>query len=131
MRTPASHQWRAFASYVKAMRSERRLGVREFARQLAIAPGYVCKIEYALTAPPSLPILHRMARVLDVDELSLMCLAGRLPPHIMAALWAHPAMPAILSTVEHLGLERATTFCQQVTVAPDDPLDETQCKEVS
>ena len=55
-----------------------------------------------------------MAEVLEVPAQRLLIQAGRLPPEVLRALWQHPAMPAILSTLPGMSLDDAQTFCRQV-----------------
>ncbi len=114
MRTSTVEQWWAFGASLKFLRESRGWGLRPFARAIRIAPSYLCFIESGQVPPPSHEKILRMAEVLEVPAQRLLIQAGRLPPDVLRALWQHPAMPAILSTLPGMSLDDAQTFCRQV-----------------
>jgi len=83
----------------------------------AISNGYECNLEYGLVAPPSVPVIYRMAEVLGIPANHLLVKAGKLPPSTMQAFWEHPAIPPILSTIPGMSLEDAQMFCRQMVAS--------------
>ncbi len=114
MRASNVEHWREFGTSLKSLRESRGWGLRPFARAIRIAPSYQCFIESGQVPPPSHEKILRMAEILEVPAIHLLTLAGRLPPDVELALWQHPAMPAILSTLPGISLDDAQTFCRQV-----------------
>jgi HTH-type transcriptional regulator, competence development regulator len=114
MRTSSVEHWQAFGVLLKSLRQSRSWGLRPFARAVGIAPSYQAFIESGHVPPPSEEKILRMAEVLDVPAQRLLIPAGRLPSDVLRALWQHPAMPAILSTLPGMSLDEAQTFCRQV-----------------
>jgi transcriptional regulator with XRE-family HTH domain len=107
MRTSTVEHWRAFGASLKSLRESRGWGLRPFARATCIAPSYLCFIESGQVPPPSDEKILCIAAVLEVPAQRLLIQAGRLPPDMLRALWQHPAMPAILSTLPGMNLDDA------------------------
>jgi transcriptional regulator with XRE-family HTH domain len=114
MRTSTAEHWQEFGALLKSLRQSRGWGLRPFARAVRIAPSYQCFIESGHVPPPSDEKILRMAEVLGVPAQRLLIPSGRLPSEVLRALWQHPAMPAILSTLPGMTLDDAETFCRQV-----------------
>ena len=117
MRAVAVEQWQVFGAVVKSLRETNGLTLRQFSREIPIAPSYQSNIESGQVAPPSDRIIHRMAQVFNVSPTHLSTRAGRLPPLILTLFWNHPAIPPILSTIPGMSLQDAQMFCQQVVAA--------------
>jgi hypothetical protein len=112
MRSTGAEHWCHFGDFVKAHRLRCGETLRGFARAIPIAPSYACLIESGQVPPPSDAVLVRMAELLDLPAQRLFIQAGHLPPEVLQALWSHPAMPPILSTLPGMTLEQSQTFCQ-------------------
>jgi transcriptional regulator with XRE-family HTH domain len=110
----ATEQAQTFGQSIKAARTAHRWTMRTFARMVGISHVYLCNIEHAIAAPPSDPVLQKMAELLEIPQQTLFALAGRLPPAVLSEFWRHPAVPAILSTVPGMTLPDAHTFCAHV-----------------
>jgi HTH-type transcriptional regulator, competence development regulator len=117
MRAIAAEQKNVFGDTIKARRLARGYTLRGFARAVPIAASYQSFIESGAVPPPSDTVIERMAELLDMPAHTLLIQAGRLPPDVLRALWQHPAMPAILSTLPGMNLDDAQTFCCQVTAS--------------
>ena len=113
MRTSSVEHWQDFGALLKSLRQSRGWGLRPFARAVHIAPSYQSSLESGHVPPPSEEKILRMAEVLDVPAQRLLIPSGRLPSDVLRALWQHPAMPAILSTLPGMSLDDAQTFCRQ------------------
>jgi transcriptional regulator with XRE-family HTH domain len=122
MRPTPIEQWREFGELVKTHRLARHFTLRGFARELGVAPSYVSYIEAAQVPPPSDAVIQRMAALLDVPATLLLTKAGRLAPGVLHAFWSHPAVPAVLSTIDGMSLEEAQTFCRVVVMTPESSL---------
>ena len=117
MRSVAVEHWQQFGVELRSLRQAKGMGLRQFARAIPVTSGYACNLEYGLVAPPSVPVIYRMAEVLEVPANHLLVKAGKLPSATMQAFWEHPAIPPILSTIPGMSLEDAQTFCQQIVAA--------------
>ncbi len=62
---------------IREARLDHRLGLREFARELDLAPSYLSDIENDRRVPAE-PVLRTLATKLDLDFDDLMSLGGRL-----------------------------------------------------
>jgi transcriptional regulator with XRE-family HTH domain len=105
MRSVASEHWQTCGAELRSLRKAKGLGLRQFAREIPLTSGYACNLEYGLVAPPSVPVIYRMAGVLDIPANHLLAIAGKLQPSTMLAFWDHPAIPPILSTIPGMSLE--------------------------
>jgi XRE family transcriptional regulator of biofilm formation len=57
---------------IRRLRDERGIGLRELAGQAKIAPGYLSRLERRQQKNPSLDVLVRIARALDVPVSRLL-----------------------------------------------------------
>jgi len=57
-----------FGDLIKELRTNKGLSLREFARQLNIAPSYVSDIERGKRNAPSKELLEKMLSILNVSE---------------------------------------------------------------
>ena len=79
-----------FGSQLRALREEKKLGLRELASQAGISPAFLSKIESGKEKPPAERKLRALAKVLEFDPEVLMALAGRLPADIVEIIQKHP-----------------------------------------
>ena len=117
MHSVASEHWQTFGAELRSLRKAKGFGLRQFSREIPLTSGYECNLEYGLVAPPSVPVIYRMAEVLGIPANHLLVKAGKLPPSTMQAFWEHPAIPPILSTIPGMSLEDAQMFCRQVVAS--------------
>jgi HTH-type transcriptional regulator, competence development regulator len=106
--------WQEFGAYLRGLRQTQGSSLRQFAKQIPLSPSYYSQVERGLIAPPSAEVLLRIATLLGVSAVSLLARAGKLPPATWEQLWAHPALPAILSTLPGMTLDDASRFCAVV-----------------
>ena len=70
----------SFARLVTEGMSRRGLGLRELCRQAELDPSFLSKVLAGKRNPPSdEPSLRRLARALELDPMSLVVAAGRIP----------------------------------------------------
>jgi len=71
--------------YIKELRRQRHLTQRQLAEKISVDFSYLSKIENdRLEHTPSLKTLQDLAKALEVDELELMELAGKVPTILQA-----------------------------------------------
>jgi transcriptional regulator with XRE-family HTH domain len=73
---------------------------------------YLGNVETGIVGPPSVRIIVRLAELLEIPPTHLLAKAGKLDPSTLHALWAHPAIPPILSTLPGMSLDDAQMFCR-------------------
>lgn len=88
-----------FGSRVRSMRSERGIGLREFARRLGISPTYLSKIERDEMPPPASDKIVAIAQLLDANPDELLASAGKLAIDVREILLRCPAEYAELIRV--------------------------------
>jgi transcriptional regulator with XRE-family HTH domain len=98
-----------FGSYFKELRAKKRLGLRDFCREVEYDPSNWSKIERGLAKPPSNPeTLGKWARAVGLEPtmpewqvfLDLAALAnGEIPPDLLADEDLAPLLPAFFRTV--------------------------------
>jgi hypothetical protein len=58
-------------------------------------------------------VIGRVAELLEVPAHELLSRAGKMEPTTWKALFSHPAIVPILSTIPPMTLEHATMFCER------------------
>jgi transcriptional regulator with XRE-family HTH domain len=79
-----------FGRRVRALRTERGLGLRRFARDVGISPTYLSKIERGEFPPPAEDKVVAIADALGQDRDELLALAGRIASDLEAVILKHP-----------------------------------------
>lgn len=84
-----------FGQRLRELRKAKGLAQRELAEKVSALMKeegrgfdftYLSKIENERTAPPSIPVIRRLAEVLNADAAELIGLAGKAPPGVGEAL---------------------------------------------
>ena len=57
---------------IRKLREATEMTQRDLARKAKVTPGYVAQLETGLRKNPSLPVLRRLARALDVPLVALL-----------------------------------------------------------
>jgi transcriptional regulator with XRE-family HTH domain len=114
IRSGAIDHWLVLGGYVRALRASHGWSLRSVARAISITHSYLSDIEHGVVPPPSVAVITRMAETLDVPPADLLARAGRLDAASWRALWQHPALPPILSTLPGWSLTQATLLCEQI-----------------
>jgi transcriptional regulator with XRE-family HTH domain len=81
----------SFGSRLRALREEKKFGLRELASKAGISPAFLSKVESGKEKPPAEGKLRALAKTLDYDPEVLMALAGRLPTDIVEIIQRHPS----------------------------------------
>jgi len=76
-------------AYLKKLREERGLSLRDVERLSDISSGHMSMIEQEKVREPSPRILHSLARLYDISYVALMKEAGYLPPELPEDRPAH------------------------------------------
>ena len=69
----------ALGSYLKRVREQKSLSLRDVERLCKISSGHLSMIEHNKVKEPTPRILHSLARIYDVSYIGLMKQAGYLP----------------------------------------------------
>jgi transcriptional regulator with XRE-family HTH domain len=70
----------AFGLTVRAKRTERGIGLNDFAERLGVSPAYWSRVEREQEKPPRDVLVEKAAAILGVQLDDLFVEAGRLPP---------------------------------------------------
>ncbi len=101
-RTPAKASRARFGKKIKALREQRKMGLREFARRAKLTSGYLSQLENGKAAPPGETKIIEIADVLGVDKDSLLADAERIAPDLRDIILRRPReIAALLRCLEH------------------------------
>jgi len=108
---------RRLGAYIKKRREEKGLSIRQLAGNAGIDSGGLTRIEHGQHATlPSLLILDRLARALDVPLIELLAKAG--------CDTSHDLHDCIRSRYDHLpeeAITAATAYAEQLAAEYGDP----------
>lgn len=107
-----------FGERIRRIRTEQKLGLREFALKVGISPTYLSRIETAEEkAPPAEDVIRKMASQLSDSFDELMTLAGRVSEASLDVIKADSKMPEFLRTVG----ERKLSAEDLMKLLPSEP----------
>lgn len=75
--------------FLRKLRGDRNIGLREVARQIKCSPGYLSKVENEKEIPSEIKIIQ-LADFFGVDPTVMLALAGRLSYLAVTAIQKHP-----------------------------------------
>lgn len=103
-----------FADYLKALRTSKRIGVRELGRKCGVTGMHISNMEKG-KSKPSPELLGKLAAVLetDVDEMSYH--ADQVAPEVVDVIQSQPkAVPNFLRSAKDLTSEQWEELQKQV-----------------
>ena len=103
-----------FAEYLKGLRTEQRIGVRELGREVGVTGMHISNMEKGKSLP-SPALIVRLAQALgtDVDEMSHQ--ANQIAPEIVGVIQNQPkAVPNFLRSAKDLTPEQWEMLQKQV-----------------
>ena len=103
-----------FAEYLKGLRTEQRMGVRELGREVGVTGMHISNMEKGKSLP-SPALIVRLAEALgtDVDEMSHQ--ANQIAPEIVGVIQNQPkAVPNFLRSAKDLTPEQWEMLQKQV-----------------
>ena len=109
-----------FAEYLKGLRTEQRIGVRELGREVGVTGMHISNMEKGKSLP-SPALIVRLAEALgtDVDEMSHQ--ANQIAPEIVGVIQNQPkAVPNFLRSAKDLTPEQWEMLQKQVDSMADD-----------
>ena len=109
---------------IRNTRLRQALGLRELAKRAHVAPSYLSDIETDRRVPAP-PVLHTIARHLDLSYDTLMALAGRLDQQTQQYLKTQPQAAILLQTIatrklNEWELKALTNSVQSMSARPRD-----------
>ena len=85
-----------FGQTIKEQRKQLGLSLRNMSSRLKVTKGYLSRLESG-KAVPSIAMVKKLAKLLNLDSTKLCILAGYIPPDVERILYTNPvAAPAIL-----------------------------------
>lgn len=107
-----------FGERIRRLRTEQKLGLREFALKVGISPTYLSRIETSKEkAPPAEDVIRKMASQLGDSFDQLMTHAGRVSEASLDVIKADSKMPEFLRTVR----ERKLSAEDIMKLLPSEP----------
>jgi transcriptional regulator with XRE-family HTH domain len=102
------------AERIKALRTERHLGIRELGRAVGVSGMHISNLEKGKSAP-SAELVSKLAEALDADLDELLHLADQIDPEVVDVIQASPyAIPAFLRSAKNLTPEQWEALQAQV-----------------
>jgi transcriptional regulator with XRE-family HTH domain len=105
---------RRFGDYIRQCRQAKRLGLRDCAHAIGLAPGHLSNIENARVTPPSEPYLAKMAEVFKVPASHLLARAGRMTQPDLQRFWQSPMIPSLIMATTGWPEDDAKVFQESV-----------------
>jgi L-glutamine-phosphate cytidylyltransferase len=97
-----------FGSYIRVLRTDLKIGQRELAKKVSIAPSYLNDIEKNKRAAPKTEIIKKISLILKADLDLLNDLAGNskktLPPDINDYLEKNPKIISLIRSIKNNNL---------------------------
>lgn len=98
----------AFGSYIRNLRTEKRIGQRELARAIGVSASYLNDIEKNKRPAPRVELVEELARILEADLDTINDLAGvsknDLPPDILSFLHGNRELISLLRLIKAYNL---------------------------
>jgi HTH-type transcriptional regulator, competence development regulator len=95
-----------FGERVRALREQKRIGLRQFAAMAEMTPTYLSKIERGVFPPPAEPKIVAIAKALEADPDELLALANRVASDLTEIIREHPVeLASFLRTVKGYSAE--------------------------
>ena len=109
-----------FAQYLKNLRTEQRIGVRELGREVGVTGMHISNMEKSKSLPsPALIVKLAAALNADVDEMSHQ--ANQIAPEVVGVIQNQPkAVPSFLRSAKDLTPEQWELLQKQVDSMTDD-----------
>ena len=85
-----------FGAYIRRVREERKVGLREMARKIGVSPTYVSKVERDEFAPPTEDKVRKIAEIFEIDPDELLSRAGKVSSDLAEIIRARPRVLAAL-----------------------------------
>ena len=111
-----------FSEYLKALRIDKRFGVRELGREVGVTGMHISNMEKGKSLPsPALLAKLAVALGTDVDEMSHQ--ANQIAPEVVGVIQGQPkAVPNFLRSAKDLTPEQWEELQKQVdAMAADNP----------
>jgi len=78
-----------FGAKLRSLRTQKNIGLREFAHRLGVTPTYISQIEQNYCKPPKAHVVEKMAQLLGQNADEFLTLAGRLPEELCEVIRSH------------------------------------------
>ncbi len=99
-----------FGSYLRQLREEKELSLRELARRAEVSVSYLSHVESGKREPPAPAILKRVASALEVTTRELMAKAGHLQEGVVLETEKDAIEQAVEFLLHHPRLRDKTYF---------------------
>ncbi|MCK4547675.1 MAG: helix-turn-helix transcriptional regulator [Candidatus Eisenbacteria sp.] len=100
-----------FGERVRRLRTQKKIGLRQFAKKIGVSPTYLSKIERMVFVPPAEDKIVAIARELGDDPDELLALAGKVSSDLLGIIRQHPREFALF-----LRLTRECSYTQAMKV---------------
>jgi len=102
-----------FGATVRRLREERGIGLRKFAKAVAMSPTYLSKVERDQFPPPAEDKVIAISIALGQDPDELLALAGRVASELSDIIKREPrAMATFLRAANGLSAEQLTKLAE-------------------
>jgi len=100
-----------FGSYIRKLRTERKIGQRELATKIGIAASYLNDIEKGKRSAPKQIVINKLSKILKIDIDSLNDLAGiskgNLAPDIAEYIESNPGIISLIRSIKQNNLNES------------------------
>ena len=111
----------SFGARVRALREERKIGLRKFAAIVGMSPTYLSKVERDEFKPPTEEKVRAIALALSQDPDELLALAGRVSSDLTKIIQVKPReMASFLRTAQGLSSAQMMKLAEEAKRLQDE-----------
>ena len=107
-------QKRSFGDYIKGLRTDKHIGVRELGRAVDVTGMHISNIEKGKSLP-SPELITKLAEALEANVDEMLHLADQIDPEVAGVIQSNPySAPSLLRTAKSLTPEQWEKLQKQV-----------------
>src|SRR5438874_4832747 len=109
-----------FGAFIRHLREQKKIGLREMAKMIRISPTYLSKVERDEFPPPAEDRVKAIAKIIECDADDLLARADRVSSDVSAIIKRHPVeLAGLLRTTRGLKAEDIARLAREVQKAKD------------
>jgi len=115
MKTKKEQDQEPFGGYVRRLREERTISLRQFAKDIEMHPAYLSKIERGDFPPPAEEKVIAIAKGLQIDSDVLLAKAGKVSSDLLELIKRRPTqMGKLIRSAAKLPVAEVEAWMEQL-----------------
>ncbi len=110
-----------FGAYMRQIREEKEIGLREMAKKIGVSPTYISKVERDEFPPPAEDKVRKIAEIFDVDVDEFLALAGKVSSDLSEIIRERPReLAALLRTTKGMTADDVANLARKAAKTKDN-----------